>query len=325
LSLITKAVVLKQIKLAPPYHRLTLAAPAAVRLARPGQFLHVRCGITLDPLLRRPVSIHAVDRERGELTLLYRVTGRGTALLAEKKKGGAVNILGPLGKGYTMPLDAGKIAVVAGGIGIAPLFFLLQETGALGQSALVFWGASTGQQFSFPSAPGRHTGGGSSILHEMCGLGHQILLATDDGSAGYHGTVTDLFELYLNSPAAREEIHSRCEVIGTTGGQSGKDGETGASCGGSPEAMLNLTENAKTETFARVYGCGPGGMLKKLCRIIRQEEIPGEISLEERMGCGVGACLSCVCKTREGEKDGFRYGRVCVEGPVFAAGEVVWD
>ena len=148
MSLLTDAKVVKQIKLAPHYYRLILAAPATTRAAGPGQFLHVRCGETLEPLLRRPLSIHAVNRERGELAHLYRVAGRGTALLAKKKRGDTINILGPLGRGYTMPSAPERFAVVAGGIGIAPLYFLLQETGARSQSALVFWGASTKEQFS---------------------------------------------------------------------------------------------------------------------------------------------------------------------------------
>jgi dihydroorotate dehydrogenase electron transfer subunit len=279
LSLLTDAKVVKQIKLAPHYYRLILAAPATTRAAGPGQFLHVRCGETLEPLLRRPLSIHAVNRERGELAHLYRVAGRGTALLAKKKRGDTINILGPLGRGYTMPSAPERFAVVAGGIGIAPLYFLLQETGARGQSALVFWGASTKEQFFSPAEPfwnADGTGGKyPSIVQEICAQGHQIILATDDGSAGFHGTVTDLFERYLNNPSGREEILSRYREAVTTSGLIKTDGEAGAVCSCSPGAMLNFNQNPESETFARVYGCGPGVMLKELCRIIGTHKIPG--------------------------------------------------
>ncbi len=329
MSVLTDAKVVKQIKLAPHHYRLILSAPATARAAGPGQFLHVRCGETLEPLLRRPLSIHAVNRERGELALLCRVAGRGTALLAKKKRGDTINILGPLGRGYTMPSAAERFAVVAGGIGIAPLYFLLQETGARGQSALVFWGASTKEQFFCPAGPARDLNGTGgmypSIVHEICAQGHQIILATDDGSAGFHGTVTDLFERYLNNSSGREEILSLYGEASTTGGLIKTDREAGGACSCSPGAMFNFNKNPESETFARVYGCGPGVMLKELCRIIGTHKIPGEISLEERMGCGVGACLACACKTREGDQGGFRYSRVCVEGPVFPAGEVIWD
>jgi dihydroorotate dehydrogenase electron transfer subunit len=297
--------VLKQIRLAPLHYRLTLAAPEAAREARPGQFLHVRCGETLDPLLRRPISIHAVDREKGELSLLYRVAGRGTALLSEKKKGDTISLLGPLGRGFTMPSVSEKVSVVAGGIGIAPLYFLLQEIGARGQAATVFWGAATREQFFSPAAPGQNNDGAAgrcfSVMQGICEQGHKIFQASDDGSVGFHGTITDLFEQYLNSHRSGEAVLSRYGNIVTDHEQFKLD-----------------------QVVSRVYGCGPRGMLKGLCGVIRQEEIPGEVSLEERMGCGVGACLSCACKTRD-EKDGFQYRRVCVEGPVFSAREVVWD
>ncbi|MFX4261465.1 dihydroorotate dehydrogenase electron transfer subunit [Pelotomaculum propionicicum] len=257
--LITDAEVVKQKEILPGFYRMALSAGEAANYAKPGQFLHVRCGETLDPLLRRPVSIHAVDREKGEISLFYRVVGRGTALLAVKEKGDRLNLLGPLGSGFTMPGNSGRVAVVAGGIGIAPLYFLLQELSGLKIHADVFTGAATKKQLFFTS--------------EIKALGHSVFPATDDGTAGYRGTVVNLFE---QNPADR------------------------------------------------VYSCGPAGMLKSLCRVIRKHGIWGEVSLEERMGCGVGACLSCACKTvSEGEN--YRYRRVCVEGPVFPAGEVVWE
>lgn len=257
--LIIDAEVIKQEEILPGFYRMALSAGEAAKLAKPGQFLHVRCGDTLDPLLRRPVSIHAVDREKGEISLFYRVVGRGTALLAKKEKGDKINLLGPLGSGFTIPGGGEKVSVVAGGIGIAPLYFFLQELSGLKIYADVFSGAATKRQLFFTS--------------EIKALGHTVITATDDGTAGYPGTVVNLFE---QNPADR------------------------------------------------VYGCGPAGMLKSLCRIIKILGIWGEVSLEERMGCGVGACLSCACKTvSEGEN--YRYSRVCVDGPVFPAGEVVWE
>jgi dihydroorotate dehydrogenase electron transfer subunit len=257
--LITDAEIIQQEEILPGYYRVTLSAFLAAIAAKPGQFLHVRCGSTLDPLLRRPLSIHAVNRERGEISLFYRIVGRGTALLAGKRKGEKVNLLGPLGSGFTMPEGVSAAVVVAGGIGIAPLYFLLQELSALKTCADVFLGAPTSKQLFF--------------TREIEALGHRIFSATDDGSSGYHGTVVDLFE------------------------------QNPAGC---------------------VYGCGPAGMLKRLSQVIKQNELCGELSLEERMGCGVGACLSCVCKTVN-EGYGTRYSRVCVDGPVFPAGEVVWE
>lgn len=257
--LITDALIIKQEEIIPGFHRITLSAGEAAKNARPGQFLHVRCADTLDPLLRRPISIHAVDREKGEVSLFYRVIGRGTALLADREKGDRVNVLGPLGKGFTMPEGNGGVAVVAGGIGIAPLYFFLQELSVIKICANVFLGAATKKQLFF-------SGG-------IAALGHNVFPATDDGTAGYCGNVVELF-------------------------------------------AQNLSDS--------VYGCGPAGMLRSLCQTIKKYNIRGEVSLEERMGCGVGACLSCACKTVD-EEGNYRYSRVCAEGPVFPAGEVVWE
>lgn len=289
MSLVTEAKVVNQKKIAPGYCRLSLAAPEVAGAAKPGQFLHVRCGNTLDPLLRRPISIHAVDREKGEVTLLYRVAGRGTALLSEKKKGDAVSLLGPLGTGFTIPENYERVSVVAGGIGIAPLYFLLQELSRGNLCANVFLGATTRKQLF--------------ALREIRDLGHKLILATDDGTVGFHGTVTDLFECCTQNCSDRKAL-LYC------------DGDMGEALEKVKLEYVFLTE--------RVYGCGPSGMLKGLCEILKRQHIPGEVSLEERMGCGVGACLSCACKTRDGE-EGFRYRRACVEGPVFPAGEVVWE
>lgn len=287
MSLIADAKVTKQEKIAPGHYRLSLLAPDIAAAARPGQFLQVRCGNTLDPFLRRPLSIHAVDRENGAVALFYRVAGRGTALLAEKEQGELVSLLGPLGRGFSLPESRARVAVVAGGIGIAPLYFLLLELAVNGVSADVFLGAATAGQLFFTK--------------EIKGLGHRVNPATDDGSAGYHGLVTDLF---MESVPHTGPLQPQWEVREVTV---------------NGPFVESITNNHK---YAMIYGCGPGGMLRRLAEIIKESGVSGELSLEERMGCGVGACLSCVCQTGGG--DNFQYRRVCTEGPVFPAEEVVW-
>lgn len=270
MSLILEVKIIKQSEIAPGYFCLALDAPEVAEAAVPGQFLHVRCSNTLDPFLRRPLSIHAVDRGKGEVALLYRAAGRGTVLLSKKREGDSISILGPLGSGFSLPGSNERVFVVAGGIGVAPLYFLLQEMGRLNHQAAVFLGATTSKQLL--------------CVREMKEMGHDVFSATVDGSEGFHGTVVELFETFL----------------------------------------LKYFKSGPLYLPGRVYGCGPRGMLKKLCEILQQKGIPGEVSVEERMGCGVGACLSCACKIRD-KKNGFRYRRTCVEGPVFPAGEVVWE
>ncbi|KAF1085572.1 Dihydroorotate dehydrogenase B (NAD(+)), electron transfer subunit [Sporotomaculum syntrophicum] len=245
-----------------------LLAPSLAQAAVPGQFIHIRCGEDSDPLLRRPISIHAVCRQSGLVKIMFQVVGKGTAWLAGRRDGW-LDIMGPLGRGFTM-LTAEKTGtaavprlVVGGGIGAAPLYFLLQELAGTGyaEHVKVLLGARNAEQL---------------LIHNAVKLlGFSVSVATDDGSAGYQGPVTDLLA---------EEL--QCKP-------------------------------------GYVYACGPAPMLKTLCGMLHNAGVPGEVSVEERMACGVGACLSCVCRVKDaGGLETFRHA--CVDGPVFAAGEVVW-
>ncbi len=274
MSLVVNAEIVEQNEVIQGYFRLALNVPEVAAAARPGQFLHVSCGSTYDPLLRRPISIHAADRQKGEVKLLYRVAGRGTALLSGLKAGDMVNVLGPLGNGFTMPAGSENVFAVAGGIGVAPLYFFLMELRRLKHKATVLLGAPAKEKLI--------------CVDEIRALGHKVFLATDNGSTGHCGTVVELFDLYARLP-----VHS---------------------CG---------DYNPKEEMSGYVYGCGPAAMLKELCAAVRENGFNGEVSVEERMGCGVGACLSCACKVKDGE-GGFRHRRVCLDGPVFPVEEVVW-
>lgn len=332
--------------------RMWLDVPEIARCALPGQFLHIRCSDSLDPLLRRPLSIHAVDQKKGKVALLYRVVGRGTSFLARKKVGEGIDLMGPLGRGFSLPVGRREkgcveeekgtghaavlgavniiesVAVVGGGIGIAPLFFLLQELSRKQIPVHVFFGARTRQELY--------------LLEEIKKFGFSVHTATDDGSLGRKGTVISLLEEKLWGAKPNKEWKGR-------------------------EKRNYLTSELPTREFAFgrlregspfrpnfIYGCGPKPMLKELARLLNRLRIPGEISLEERMGCGVGVCLSCVCKVRDvkdnkdikmnttqtnisvcknflgGEarqgnvEEKFSYRRVCTEGPVFSISEVVF-
>ena len=267
LSLVIDTNVIQNKQVIQGHYRMALDAPAIAEQAKPGQFLHVSCGSTHDPLLRRPISIHALDRNTGMVSILYRVAGKGTALLAERKAGDIINIIGPLGNGFTMPKCDRKVFVVSGGIGIVPLYFLLQELAGFGIKATVFQGASTSELIL--------------LEDEIKKLGHTVIIATDDGTKGFHGSVTELFENYL------------------------REGRVG-------------------QGTSRAYACGAFGMQRNLSEITARWGIPCEVALEERMGCGVGACLSCACKVKN-EDGGSTYRRVCREGPVFPSGKVIWE
>ncbi len=264
---VVRAPVISHFQLAPGCYRLCIEAPSIAAAAVPGQFLYVRCSSTLDPFLRRPISVNDTDRENGRVFLLFRVAGRGTALLSQKAAGDVVDVMGPLGRGFELPDEKREeVFVVAGGIGIAPLFFLLKELFLRGIAADVFYGAASA--------------GGLMLAQEIKELGHRLHTATDDGTAGFGGRVTELFASYLSA--------------------------------------------GRPSKGDRLYGCGPRLMLKEICRLAEAFGLKGEISWEERMGCGVGACLGCACKVKDGA-GGVVFRRTCIDGPVFAAGEVVFD
>jgi dihydroorotate dehydrogenase electron transfer subunit len=244
------------------YILLRLEAPDLAAEARPGQFLMVRVGETLDPLLRRPISLHA--REGGALEIFFQVAGRGTALLARKKEGETLDILGPLGRGFDLAADfRGRRAVlVGGGRGIAPLFFLGRELRAKRAEVKVLYGGK-----SLKDLP---------VRDKFAGDGLDLACATDDGSFGHPGFVTGLLEA---------EIRRRV-----------------------PDVM---------------FVCGPDPMMRAAAAIARARRIPAQISLESMMGCGFGACWGCVKRITRG--DGGRWRKICEDGPVFSADEILWE
>lgn len=254
----------------PEHFLMRVLAPVLTRLAKPGQFVHARCNTVMDPLLRRPISLHGIDYKAGTVSLLYQVVGQGTRLLSEMRVGDEIDIMGPLGQGFTIPDQTERVLVVGGGIGVAPLFPLIQALKHYKVEQTVLIGARTALYIVGTS--------------QLSSLGVKVEVATDDGSMGYKGFVTDL-----------------------------------------AEKQLKL---AKPDYF---FACGPNPMLRELQKVTAKYGVKGQISLEERMGCGVGACLACVCKTKvaglvvSDKTNDFEYSKVCTDGPVFVASEVIID
>ena len=165
--------------------RLTLRCPRIAATAKPGQFVMVRAGETLDPLLRRPFSIHKVTAE-GTLAILFKVIGKGTRLLATAPPGSSLDVIGPLGQGFIAD-PAGPHCLIGGGMGIAPLYFLAHHLlTAAGNHANppVLLGAQTQAELLL-------------LAQEFTELGYPVLTATDDGSLGHQGFVTDLLDALL--------------------------------------------------------------------------------------------------------------------------------
>lgn len=248
----------------PAHYVMEIHSPDIALKALPGQFLHIKVTNNTSPLLRRPISIHMRDREKGSISILYKVVGTGTQLLSHYKPGDRMSIIGPLGNGFPLAAEFKRIAVVGGGIGTAPLLFLALEAVNSGRDVLYIEGARCRDALL--------------LSEHLENSGCRVMVATDDGSLGYRGFPTEL-------------LKSRLE----------------------------------RESFDAVYACGPKPMLKGIKKLSLEYRTPAFISLEERMGCGIGACLSCVCKVIADGGRGAEYRKVCTDGPVFPAEAVMFD
>lgn len=221
-----------------------------------GQFLHIACGEGL--LLRRPISVCMVQEDEPQDTarVVFEVRGEGTKWLAQRQVGDKVNVLGPLGNGFTVSSDD-RLLLVGGGIGVPPL---------LGQAA--FTAKNSTAVLGFRSADR------AMLVEDYRDYCEAVYLCSDDGSLGRHGFV---------------------------------------------DAQLkDILE--KDKNFTAVLACGPKPMLKNVAKVAAEYGVPCQVSLEERMACGVGACLGCAVQMADGTMK-----HVCKDGPVFDAKEVDWN
>ena len=162
---------------------MAVHSPEVASRAQPGQFLHLRITEGPDPLMRRPLSIFKVDTGNGSVSLLFRVVGRGTLALSGMKMGESLDIMGPLGRGFSVPPRTRTILVVAGGMGVAPLFFLAESLIQRGASLHFLLGARTQEQLL--------------CRLQLRSLGVHLMISTDDGSEGFPGLITQLLEKLL--------------------------------------------------------------------------------------------------------------------------------
>ncbi len=166
-------------QLTPEVFRITLDAPEIAAAAVPGQFVMIRTGNSSDPLLRRPFSISQTSNG-GLIQILFKVVGRGTGLLSHCREGEKVSVIGPLGKGFFIDIEKNPF-LIGGGVGIAPLLFLAKRMRQKGlvKDPVVFLGAAESSELL-------------PLITDFEALGLQVHVATDDGSAGHHGLVTEV-------------------------------------------------------------------------------------------------------------------------------------
>jgi len=166
-------------------------------LAKPGQFLMLHSGrTTKDPLLRRPFSIHRIQ-DNNQLMILYKIVGKGTLLLSSLKEDDPISVIGPLGNGFTIPRPHERTLLIAGGMGIAPLFFLAQSLNKVQKQKIkMFLGFSTSQE--------------AILIDELKDPNIDLSLATEDGSLGSTGLVTDLLDEYIRQELNKNPVIYAC-------------------------------------------------------------------------------------------------------------------
>ena len=223
----------------------------------PGQFAEIRIDGSTTTFLRRPISINFVDKEKNEVWFLVQLVGDGTRKLATVKEGDVVNVVLPLGNGYTLPQENAPVKplLVGGGVGTAPMLMLGATLAKMGCKPTFLLGARSSKDLL--------------QLDEFQKLG-DVYMTTEDGSMGEKGYVTQ---------------HSVLEA----------------------------------QKFDMIYTCGPKPMMMAVAKYAKANDIECEVSLENTMACGVGACLCCVENTDEGHLC------VCKDGPVFNIKKLLWQ
>jgi len=259
--------VASNVEVMPGIHLMWIEAPNIACSVLPGQFITVRCG---DFTLRRPLSVHQVSSQ--EIALLFKVAGKGTLWLSQRQTSDRIDTLGPLGKGFSIEPGARNLLLVAGGIGIAPLVFLMQHASSQHQITLIH-GASTAAQL-YPFFSGGKKRSNLSPLPK----GVQFIPVTEDGSMGKKGMATDILPDFLDWA---DQVYT---------------------CG--PVDMYKAMDLTLNPSPSKGEEKGEGEQQSNLK--LRK----CQVSLEVRMGCGFGACYGCTINTKKGLKQVCRDGPV---------------
>lgn len=208
----------------------------------PGQFYMLK--VKGQTLLPRPISI--CEKVGNKLTFLYAVVGTGTQEFAELKENDEINLTGPLGNGFDLKRNYGKVALVSGGIGTAPMLELAKNIRDINKEKKIDLYAGFRDEIY--------------LVDELKNYVDGVNVSTNTGRYGYKGFITDIL---------------------------------------------------KVEEYDTVLCCGPEIMMKKVVEMCKEKNVSVYVSMEKHMACGVGACLVCTCKTKDGHK------RTCKDGPVF--------
>jgi len=236
--------IIENTAIAPNVMRMRLRGDTA-DITAPGQLVNIALE---GKFLRRPISV--CDAQGDVLTIIYKVVGSGTEMMAEMKNG-RLDILTGLGNGYDLSCAGEKPLLLGGGAGVPPMYMLCKQLIAQGKRVSVVLGFNTASEIFYEE--------------EFKALGANVTVTTVDGTYGLKGFVTD--------------------------------------------AMKSIE-------YSHFFTCGPEPMLRA---VYNASVTSGQMSFEERMGCGFGACMGCSCKTITG------YKRICKDGPVMRKEEILWQ
>jgi len=239
------------------FNCLEIAADAEI-----GQFINVYLDKG-EMILPRPISIQDIDKEKGTLSIMYQIAGKGTEYMSGIKAGKKLNIAGPLGNGFVYK-NYKKLALIGGGIGVPPMYYSAKAIKEKYPDAEIkVFSGFRNKEYAI-------------LEDEFKTLGVEVVTATDDGSYGYSGNALQAFK------------------------ESGFEADA-------------------------IFSCGPSVMLKFVASYAKEMGIPCQVSMEERMGCGIGACVGCAIAIKNDSAKGFEYKKVCKDGPVFDGSEVLWQ
>lgn len=246
--------IIKKQSIAKDCYDFTIYCPEIADITQAGQFAHVKVnGFSL----RRPISICEVDKINNTIRLVFEVRGEGTKVMSNFNEDMFIDIIAPLGHGFTLLQEDKKAIVIGGGIGVPPMVEVAKHYGKNATAIIGFRSSNA-----------------VILNNDFIKYGVNTIVCTDDGTMGQKGFVT-----------------------------------------------VSLEQHLQNEKADIIYACGPKGMLKGIIEIANKYSIRCEVSLEERMACGVGACLGCACKTVKNGEEHFLH--VCKNGPVFDSKEVV--
>src|SRR5215208_4210272 len=262
----------------------SIHAPELATASRAGQFVHIRTGDYSGLVLRRPFSINTADPTTGVITIHFRTIGRGTEWFTRLRPGDRIDLLGPLGRPFEVDPRSRHLLLVAGGLGMAGVRFLADEAIRDGRQVTLLFGASSAREV-YPS----------SLLPDEV----EYVVATDDGSIGHRGPITDLVPDYeaWADPAFASGPPAMLAAL--------------ARLAATRRARMGVAKLGRKRGAGRADPIGSPAARRKAFL---------QVSLEQSMGCALATCLGCAVFDAAGSPQ-----RVCREGPVFAAEELDWE